>query len=66
MARAVAPLLDGVRADRVLAAPGALAVGVALSLERRIPLVYTVSEPRGAGEAPGAGDAGTLYGDGGA
>lgn len=51
VARAVAPLLDGLRADRVLAAPGALAVGVALSLERGIPLVYTVSEPRGAGEA---------------
>lgn len=50
-ARALVPLLDGLRVDRVLAAPGALPIGVALSLEAGIPVVYTVGEPRSAADA---------------
>lgn len=51
VARALVPLVDGLRADRLLAAPGALPVGVALSFESGTPLVYTVREQRGAGDA---------------
>lgn len=50
-ARALAPLMDGLGVDRVLAGPGALPVGVALSFETGVPLVYTVSEMRSAADA---------------
>jgi len=50
-ARALVPLLNGLGADRVLAAPGALPVGVALGLEAGVPLVYAVSEKTGGADA---------------
>ena len=50
-ARALAPLMDGLGVDRVLAGPGALPVGVALSFETGVPLVYTVSEMRSSADA---------------
>jgi len=40
VARSLVPLLDGLAIDRVLAAPGALPIAVALSLETGIPAVY--------------------------
>lgn len=45
-ARALAPLLDGLPADRVLAGPGALPVAVALGLETGMPVVYMAHGPR--------------------
>lgn len=46
VARALAPLLDRLSVDRVLAAPGALPIAVALALETGMPVVYTVNEAR--------------------
>lgn len=50
-ARALIPLLDGLGADRVLAAPGALPIGVALGLEAGVPLVYAVNQKPGGADA---------------
>lgn len=44
VAQALAPLLDGLGVDRVLAAPGALPVAVALGLETGMPVVYAAGE----------------------